>query len=324
MLVSFEDYITFPNQKKMLQSFSNLSPQKTVLKALLPQPACCLKDYQLEEGLILRCMVLSNPDAESFSYLLKANIEDDDYFFAYCPDIETGKQLSACYNAKNEGPVKRFFYSEAGQKKTASQKKIFVFIINSKWIKTNYNCSADAFSAYIDTLPVLFNIADNPTLMKIDMLHYLKAIKEITQKNEQVNILRLRVNVLSLIEKFFASADFSAFNAATPKKYTYTKEMQELGVRLSMFLKTTLPDLIIFAKEYNMSLSSLKRHFKSVHGKPIYEFYLEQKMLLAKSIIQNSSRSVTEVAYELGYENPKSLIKSFKKVYGVAPNKLCA
>ncbi|MEJ8842098.1 helix-turn-helix domain-containing protein [Lacibacter sp. H375] len=309
----------------MPQSFTNLSVQKTALKAILSQPAYCLKDYQLEEGLILRHMLLNDPDAESFGFLLSANIKDNDYFFAYCPNDETGKQLSAYYNTNYEGPVKRFFYSEFAHKETpVSQKEIFVFIINSNWIKSNYNCSADAFAAYIDMLPILFNIADNPTLMKIDMLYYLKAIKEITQQNEHVNILRLRVNVLSLIEKFFSSADFSAFNAATPKKYSYTKEMHDLGARLSMFLKSNLPDLIIFAREYNMSLSSLKRHFKNVHGKPIYEYYLEQKMMLARNIIQDSRRSVAQVAYELGYEDPNCLIKSFKKVYGVPPGKICA
>lgn len=308
----------------MPQSFTSLVAQKTVPLAALSLSAYHLKDHQLEEGLTLRHMLLNDSGTESFSYLLKSNIKDDDYFFAYCPDNETGKQLSAYYNVNNDGPVKRFFYVEVGEKEAPSQKEIFVFIINSNWIKKNYNCSANAFAAYIDLLPVLFNIADNPTLMKIDMLYYLKIIKVITRKNEQVNILKLRVNVLSLIEKFFSNADFSGLNNPAPKKHSYTKEMQELGARLSMFLKTTLPDLIVFAREYNMSLSSLKRHFKTVHGKPIYEYYLEQKMILAKSIIETSSRSVTEVAYELGYEDPKSLIKSFKKVFGVAPNKLCA
>lgn len=307
----------------MPQSFTHLSDRKTASSPVLSNPVYYLKDYQLEQGLVLRHMSVCDLEADSIRYLMKDNMEDDNYFFSYCPDNNTAMQLSGYYNNNNEGAVKRFFYSDAGQKVTqSSQKEIYVFIINCNWVKKNYNCSAAAFDAYINMLPVLFNIADNPTLLKIDILYYLKSIKENALQKERVNILRLRVNVLSLIEKFFSSADFSAFNAGAAKKYSYTKEMHDLGARLSMFLKGNLPDLIIFAKEYNMSLSSLKRHFKNVHGKPIYEYYLEQKMMLARNIIQDSRRPVAQVAYELGYEDPNCLIKSFKKVYGVAPGRM--
>lgn len=308
----------------MPQSFTSFTAQSAVLKTTLTRPDYCLKDYLLEEGLTLRHMLLHDAGTETFRILLKANIEEDDYFFAYCPDSETASLLSAYYHNNVAGPVKRFFYSSIkGNDNTILQREILVFIINSKWIRRNYNCTADAFATYINMLPVLFNIADNPNLMKIDVLFYLRSIKETVNQHEQGSGLRLRVNVLSLIEKFFSSADFGAANADT-KKHSYVKEMHELGGKLSMFLKTNLPDLIIFAREYNMSLSSLKRHFKNVHGKPIYEYYLEQKMKLAKNIIQTSSRSVSQVAYELGYEDPKGLIKSFKKVYGMPPGKLCA
>jgi AraC-like DNA-binding protein len=308
----------------MPQSFIHPLTQKAAFNAVPSSPAYCLKDHQLEDGLILRHMVFSELSEETISYLLSTNLELEDYFFTFCPDKETGKKLLEYYAINNQGPIKRFFYSEAVQKKPGVEKEIFVFIISNNWINKNYRFSADDFATFISLLPLLFDIAEIPTLMKIDLLYHLKTIKVCVDKEQNAAILRLRVSVLTLIEKFFSNADFSELNNPAPKKHSYTKEMQELGARLSMFLKTTLPDLIVFAREYNMSLSSLKRHFKSVHGKPIYEYYLEQKMILAKSIIETSSRSVTEVAYELGYEDPKSLIKSFKKVFGVAPKKLCA
>lgn len=278
----------------------------------------CFRDYKLEEGLTLRQMKLNASDSELHD-LLSEHIDADDYFFAYCPDKAICDQLSAL-DVKEGTSVKRFFFSDSGQKNSTSVKEVFVFIINSNWIKNNYNCSAEAFAAFIDMLPIVFNIADNPTLVKIDLLFHLKTIKELTKVEETALVLRLRANVLMLIEKFFSSADFIDMKAG--KTNNYTKEMHDLGARLLLFLKSNLPDLIIFAKEYNMSLSSLKRHFKNVHGKPIYEFYLEEKMKLAKNIIQGSQNSVAQVAYELGYEDPNSLIKSFKKVYGVAPGKM--
>ena len=300
----------------MPQPTTDPQPEKDFASS--PQLSTCFKDYKLEEGLTLRQMNLNESESE-LRLLLTENIHEDDYFFAYCPDRAVCDQLSAS-DVSDMKSVKRFFFSDSGQKSNMSQKEVLVFIINSNWIKNNYNCSAEAFAAFINMLPVVFNIADNPTLVKIDLLFHLKAIKELTHTVQPALILRLRANVLMLIEKFFSSADF--IDLKEKKVNTYTKEMNDLGARLLLFLKSSLPDLIIFAKEYNMSLSSLKRHFKNVHGKPIYEYYLEEKMKLAKNIIQGSQSSVAQVAYELGYEDPNSLIKSFKKVYGVAPGKM--
>ncbi len=308
----------------MPRTFTHPYLQAPALITVPSTQSCSLADYQLEDGLVLRHIVLSELSPVTINYLLVTNLKTEDYFFAFCPDKETGKRLLDYHSMSQEGPVKRFFYSEAPQSKERKEKEIFVFIISHSWLVTNYRSAATDFAKFIGLLPLLFNIAEVPALMKIDLLYHLKTIKSCAGKNEDSVLLRLRVSVLTLIEKFFSSADFSELHTHSSQKQSYKKEMLELGARLSMFLKSNLPDLIIFAREYNMSLSSLKRHFKNVHGKPIYEYYLEQKMILAKNIIQSSSRSVAEVAYELGYEDPRSLIKSFKKVYGVAPGKLCA
>lgn len=307
----------------MPRTFSQPFQHKPALLAVPSSQTYCLKDYPLEDGLILRHIIVAELTPETVNYLLITNLEAKDYFFTFCPDKETGKKLLDYYGLNNNGPVKRFFYSETA-KADHNENEIFVFIISHTWLIKNYRRAAEDFATFIGMLPVLFDIAEVPTLLKIDLLYHLKTIKACAEKSDDAVIFRLRVSVLTLIEKFFSTADFSELNTQSSQKHSYKKEMHELGGRLTMFLKTTLPDLIIFAREYNMSLSSLKRHFKNVHGKPIYEFYLEQKMLLAKTIIESSSRSVTEVAYELGYEDPRSLIKSFKKVYGVAPNKLTA
>ena len=308
----------------MPRTFSQPSRHTAALMAVPSTQTYCLKDYPLEDGLILRHMIVSELTTETINYLLLSNFKKEDYFFTFCPDKATGKKLLDYCSMNNSGPVKRFFYSEAPQKMDEKEKEVFVFIISHSWLARNYRSATADFATFIGLLPLLFDVAEIPALMKIDLLYHLKTIKACANKDEDAVILRLRVSVLTLIEKFFSTADFSELNTAPSQKQSYKKEMLELGARLSMFLKSNLPDLIVFAREYNMSLSSLKRHFKNVHGKPIYEYYLEQKMILAKSIIQTTSRSVSEVAYELGYEDPRSLIKSFKKVYGVAPGKLCA
>jgi AraC-like DNA-binding protein len=71
-----------------------------------------------------------------------------------------------------------------------------------------------------------------------------------------------------------------------------------------------------------MSDSNLKRHFRIVYGKNIYEYYLEKKMSLAREMILNEENTVSVVAYSLGYEKVSSFSKAFKKMYGVLPSNL--
>lgn len=282
------------------------------------------KQQLVEAGLSLRYLLLHQLPDQSITRELFKKEKEHTYLFVYCFNKQTAEQFAFHYSVlvENYSSTTRFLYSPIS-KEGDKKYQLLVFAIEKDWIDNNFIALAPFFSEYIQQLPLLFNISENSTLMNINVLQYLKKIT-LSLNAKKINSLFLRVNVLGLIEQFFSNADQNGELASDIKKSLYNDEMKDLGVRISFFLKTSLPDLSVFAKEYNMSLSSLKRHFKKVHGKPIYEYYLEQKMMLARNIIQDSRRSVAEVAYELGYEDPSSLIKSFKKVYGVPPGKLCA
>jgi AraC-like DNA-binding protein len=80
-----------------------------------------------------------------------------------------------------------------------------------------------------------------------------------------------------------------------------------------------LPDLKTLAAELSMSESTLKRYFKKIYGKNIYEYYLEKKMMHARTLLDERKKSVTEIAYTLGYEKVSQFITMFKRFYGIQP-----
>lgn len=96
------------------------------------------------------------------------------------------------------------------------------------------------------------------------------------------------------------------------------KIMQVEAFLLAHLLKP-LPSLEFIARNVAMSESTLKRHFKTVRGKSIYEYYLEKKMSLAKDLLIERSLHVNEVAEKLGYENVSNFIHIFKKIHGFSP-----
>ena len=67
----------------------------------------------------------------------------------------------------------------------------------------------------------------------------------------------------------------------------------------------------------NMSETNFCNSFKKVLGVTPKEYITNLKMVLAKDMLKN--QNVTEVAYDLGYENISHFISLFKAKYGITP-----
>lgn len=71
------------------------------------------------------------------------------------------------------------------------------------------------------------------------------------------------------------------------------------------------------AKTVNMSESSFSHAFKKQMGTSPQKYM--HKIKLNRAVELLSQKSVTDTAYELGYENPSHFIRLFKEAYGVTP-----
>ena len=102
----------------------------------------------------------------------------------------------------------------------------------------------------------------------------------------------------------------------------YVQTIRQVEQRLVHSLEDMLPSQKQLAKEFALSESTLKRHFKAIYGKTMYEYYLEKKMELAKWLLQEKKASVSETAYMLGYEKVSAFITIFKKFHKILPGSL--
>ena len=78
----------------------------------------------------------------------------------------------------------------------------------------------------------------------------------------------------------------------------------------------------IIAKTVALSESTLKRYFKLIYGKSIYEYYLNRKMEMSRTLMLQKPYSVNEIAELMGYEKVSHFIEIFKRHHGYSPGSI--
>ena len=79
------------------------------------------------------------------------------------------------------------------------------------------------------------------------------------------------------------------------------------------------PTLTELANIAGINVFKLKRGFKETFGQTVFEYLAETRLELAKNDLLHTEKSVTEIAFELGYSSLQHFSGAFKKRFGVAP-----
>lgn len=67
------------------------------------------------------------------------------------------------------------------------------------------------------------------------------------------------------------------------------------------------------------SLSGFKREFQAVYNMPPAQWILGKRLEKAADMLRNTSMSVTDICFTLGFESPAHFSRAFKKQYGYSP-----
>lgn len=81
----------------------------------------------------------------------------------------------------------------------------------------------------------------------------------------------------------------------------------------------SLPQLAVIS---GINEFKLKRGFKEIFNHTIFGYLSDARLELAKKGLQQKRKSVSEIAFELGYSSLQHFSKAFRKKYGIAPTAL--
>lgn len=74
------------------------------------------------------------------------------------------------------------------------------------------------------------------------------------------------------------------------------------------------------AAEHDISVSHLQKLFKQIYGVPVYHYVKEYRLEQAAVELVRSTRPVTEIAQNAGYDNASKFSENFKRRYGATPS----
>jgi len=77
-----------------------------------------------------------------------------------------------------------------------------------------------------------------------------------------------------------------------------------------------------FAKLSNRSLSAFKRDFYQIFHTTPGKWLLENRLLYAKNLLCNRDKTISEAAFESGFETPSHFSRSFKQRFGISPSSI--
>ena len=74
-----------------------------------------------------------------------------------------------------------------------------------------------------------------------------------------------------------------------------------------------------FSEAVGMSRMQLHRKLKALTGHSASEFVRSQRLKLAATLLQNSDANVSEIGFQVGFNDPSYFTKCFREAYGVSP-----
>jgi AraC-like DNA-binding protein len=78
------------------------------------------------------------------------------------------------------------------------------------------------------------------------------------------------------------------------------------------------PTIQFLCDEFGLSITKLKNNFKAFFGKPIHQYYQQERMNYAKLLLENGA-NVSEAGYKIGYTNLSKFTLAYKKAFGISP-----
>ncbi|PAE31430.1 response regulator transcription factor [Bacillus sp. 7884-1] len=132
-------------------------------------------------------------------------------------------------------------------------------------------------------------------------------------------------NIIDLLDRLKNKIDQERFSSNQHLKVTQFLEMttrNEDVIKAQKYVQTHLGEKISLtevAEHLHLNSSYFSRMYKKETGEGFIEYVTRVKMEKALELLDQSIKTVEQIAYELGFESKSYFLKTFKRFYGLSP-----
>lgn len=150
----------------------------------------------------------------------------------------------------------------------------------------------------------------------------LKIIRELIESQPDTPFRKsyLKGKALELLTIFFRELKKrSQYNYISPINSAELERLFDLEAYIKNNLKYNL-SVSFLASKIGFSESKLQKLFKIVYGKSVHKKINEIKMNAALELLKEGALSISQIGFEMGYQNMSHFSTAFKKVHGFLPS----
>jgi AraC-like DNA-binding protein len=143
-------------------------------------------------------------------------------------------------------------------------------------------------------------------------------------ENNRKDLLRIQNSALCLLEYFFCNRHRSLLGVNPASDIDNEDDLtliREVESYISEYYCSDTFTVDSILKKTYTSYHRLNFLFKSIHGMTISEYIRNKRIEKSKEMIADNAKSISQIAYEIGYSSISNYILAFKKVYQITPGK---
>jgi AraC-like DNA-binding protein len=140
----------------------------------------------------------------------------------------------------------------------------------------------------------------------------------------RAELLRMQNDALGLLEYFLSNRHRSLLGMNPVSDIENEDDLsliREVESYISEYYCSDSFTVDSILKKTYTSYHRLNFLFKSIHGMTISEYIRNKRIEKSKEMIADNAKSISQIAYEIGYSSISNYILAFKKVYQITPGK---
>ena len=205
--------------------------------------------------------------------------------------------------------------------KDSNEKNITIYF-TEKWLTKQFGSVENGikFAQFIQSDNTYLLIADAD---KKSDTYYEKFLDLTTQDDTKKKHSDLDSLTTQFFEDFYHLLNKENFNEDHYKLSDKDRKFIQRTERILLDnLLSGFPGIESIADKIGISPTKLKKDFKTIHNKSLYQFYSTHQMHLAHKLITKNIHPIKEVSKVLGYDNASKFTARFKEEFGVLPSEI--